>query len=39
MFCSKVRASSCERYGECGRSDSVDSSLVEMLRGFKGSIR
>lgn len=38
MFCRKVRASSCERYGECGRSDSVDSSLVEMLRGFKGSI-
>jgi len=38
MFCSKVRASSCEKYSECGRSELVDSSMVEMLRGFKGSI-
>ena len=39
MFCCKARASKCEVYGTCECDGSIESSLLEMLRGLKDEIR
>ena len=39
MFCCKARASKCEVYGACECDGSIESSLLEMLRGLKDEIR